>query len=463
MAQLGLIMPTMRIVFILLCLCYSASTAALEGASLEYSENSARRRMEVLLIAMTDSKPSIYQRAMNGLVRIGNRAVADLEILASDKEPVIRVRAADVLGRIGGKAAVALLLSMKDDDSAEVRAQVALAFGDARAVAAQPCLYAWLYDEDIAVRDSAALALALIGHADALEPLLAAFIQERGREARSPAEERSLKRSRKSMDEAIKALVRQEYNCKAVALLLKQLTGELLHVLIEATYAVGDPRLCVPLQKALVSNDPVAIRMAADSLAANGDSRCIQPLCEHAASHQFTDVRQAASRTLRRLTGAHSGQGSAWTLWWKNNKVRVEMLYDRDALIASCYEPSWIPNPAQLAPLSVQQLEPLLQAALGSGPDHWQRKAWQIIQTDNAISKRWSNYLVTLYEQESQERKRVAYLSLLSALPYDHLIGRLQQQSDDIRMELALEVSENPKQAVRHSSERAMLALLLER
>ncbi|MFW5750543.1 MAG: HEAT repeat domain-containing protein, partial [Planctomycetota bacterium] len=197
--------------------------------------------------------------------------------------------------------------------------------------------------------------------------------------------------------------------------------------LIEASYQIGDPRLSPALSALLDHRDPQVVADAATALGANGDSRALSALCRVAAGRRAAIEREAAARTLRRLTGHHAGPGQAWALWWRDHGDRVAELYERDAFIARLHDPHYAATAADLQRFPASELMPLVDGFLDQGPPYWPPRALALLRRDDP--RRWRGPLLERYDHaDADDLERIGLVILLHELRVPDLLAPLRER-----------------------------------
>jgi len=404
-------LPRMRCLSLLLLLCILHALPASESVR-------QRVRLETLIAALTDDRASVYKPAMRGLVAYGRPALSDLAVLAKDRDPSVRARVAQVLSGIGGPRAFELLALLVADQSNYVRQNAALGLGTIGGEGCFELLRPLLSESDPGIRESAALALGQLGDARAAAPL--AWWERGGPDAHrlqlphGADGRRMLQRLQNTMRTALQAVAMRPRNIPVIAQLLARLDGPRQASLVTATWQIGDPRLS-PVLSELLDDDDLSVQIsAANALSANGDSRALQGLCRIAAGEGDFTLREAAARSLRRITGYEAGPGSAWRLWWRDHAEEVASLIERDAFIAALHDPDRQADRAELAAFEPAELMPLVDGVLGRGAPWWGPLAWRALRNDDAA--RWSEPLLARYDASFDERERVGLVVLLDEL-----------------------------------------------
>ncbi len=370
------------------------------------------KRPAALLAALTSERPSLYEPAAQALIRMGDVIVPDLALLIRDKRPSLRSRVAQVLGSIGGQRAIEAMLPLMRDPDATVRSFAVLAMGQAGGRRYLEQIRDLLSDQDAGVREAAALTLSLMPDVSSVVPLLQAMRSEQSKTSPDPQEQLRRGRALAAMKTTLRGIIADPRTIPALAELLPHLRGYDQAQVLEATWAVGDPRYGSALQQILVSDQFDMARLAAIALAANGDSRQVQALCQVASRAERNELREEAAIALRVLTGYRSGPGPVWELWWRDNAEQVRALYPRDAFIAKCHDPDFRPTRQDLAAFTPEELEPLIRGVFGSGAPHWPRLAYRVFKQDDP--KRWFPWLRAEWDETSSETERVALLMLLA-------------------------------------------------
>lgn len=373
---------------------------------------------ERLVAQLTNPSPVISRSAVDRLADLGPAVMPDVAVLASDPDPLVRGRVAVVAGRVGGTRAGEMLSRMSQDRSDYVREVSALGLGAVRPRGALIHLQRLLTDPLPGVREAAALAMGTLGDPQAI-PTLARW-QNAGGERESlrihegVTGRNQVVKIQRAMRASLGRVVAQPQALDRVSEFLTSLDGSALQAVVEVTWEIGDPRLCPALVGVIERGDPVSRRLAATSLAANGDGRALELLCQVAARGRDPELRDAAATTLRRLTGHDAAAGDAWSLWWQTNGERVRGLYPRDELIARLHHPGHTPTAAELAPFSPNELAGLIDGTIGIGAPWWPRQAWRALQADDPT--RWTEYLLQRYDRTYDEGLQVALVVVLDEL-----------------------------------------------
>jgi len=125
-----------------------------------------------LLRALDNPQPSVRQSALEALVRLRERRLAErLPALLRDSSPGVRRAAASALACMGDDHVVGALIERLEDESPLVRSSAAYALGARRAHAARSALLNRVDDPDPAVRRTVSWALGRLGGSDVLPPL----------------------------------------------------------------------------------------------------------------------------------------------------------------------------------------------------------------------------------------------------------------------------------------------------
>jgi len=416
------------LVFALVCLP-SLPSAAEDG-----------RHVERLIGALTDHRRGVHRPAMTALASMGPRVLADLEVLAGDNNPRVRARVAEVAADVGGERAFAILRRLVDDRDAYVREVAVLGLGAVGVDQAFDVLAPRLGDPLPGIRESAALALGQLGDPRGI-PDLALWEQggpepHRLRLLAGADGERQFKRLQSALRAALDSLVMQPRAIPQLREYLRSLEGVRLRAVVVATWQVGDPRLNDALVELLRRGEEGVRIDAATALAANGDTRCLGPLCARAAEDESPLVRDAAARTLRRLTNHQAGPGRAWTLWWRDHAAEVEALHERDAFLAALHDQDRRASREELASFTPAQLMPLVDGVLGEGAPWWGRQAWHALRRDDAA--RWTVPLLQRYDRSASDAERVALVVLLDGLGDDTARGGLRHRYELLQDAIAV-------------------------
>lgn len=355
---------------------------------------------EADIAGMTDPRSSVHNQAMANLIRRGEAVVADLQVLAGDPDWQIRTRVMTVLAAIGGDQATAVLIPACRDRDPRVREIATLGLGQARGAGSFETLGEMLRSGDADLRQAAARGLGAHG-----DPRGIAWLSGHARERDDLA--------RREMREALGRLVMQERAVPVLSGLIASSTGGDRMALIDASLAIGDPRLAPALIAVVGEPDRRAATLAAQSLAANGDSRAVAVLCRAAAGDD-ADLREAAAACLRALTGHQAASGPAWGLWWRDHAAEIEHLVARDALLAELHDPRRAVSRAELAAFPVTELKQLVSGALGAGAPWWPARAGVVLMADEP--SRWTAMLLAEIRANADVRRRLSLIVLLDQL-----------------------------------------------
>ncbi len=433
---------------------------ALPGAQSE--TDAFRRRLERRLAELTSSRKPVHRPAMRALATMGARALPDLALLSRDAAASVRARVATVVSAIDAPAGFPLLVDLARDPAALVREQAILGLGSSGESEAFAPIRAALIDPVPAVRESAALALGLLGDPRALEPLAwwrdaggeLSRLQVAGRRDR-PAEIKSIQQA---MRASLFSIAARAGNVDDLARALEAVAVPGKLALIEASYQIGDPRLSPALSALLDHRDPQVVADAATALSANGDSRALSALCRVAAGRRAGIEREAAAKTLRRLTGHHAGPGQAWALWWRDHGDRVAELYARDAFIARLHDPSFAATRADLARFPASELMPLVDGFLDQGPPYWPPRALALLRRDDP--RRWRAPLLERYDRaDADDRERIGLVILLHELRVPDLLAPLRARLTALDAIPAPEAARHPHGSLRAALRQTVTAL----
>jgi HEAT repeat protein len=353
------------------------------------------------IAALTDPRPEYHGPAIAALIRRGTVVLEDLMVLAGDQDWQIRGRVVQTAAGIGGDGGTALILSLTDDADKHVRELCATGLGMAGGKGAFDRLVQLLHVGDPTIREAAARGLATLGDARGLE-ILCAY-------AREPDDV-----VQRQMRSGLAQLAMRITSIPAFCNLLRSRQGDELIALIDASFLIGDPRLCLPLSAVLAGADEHAAQYAARSLGANGDSRALGPLCIAAGSGRSTALRENAAETLRMLTGYGAAAGSAWTLWWHEHQPAVESLAKRDEFIAELHDPHHLPTRSELTAFTVDELAPLVDGALETGQGWWAARSFMVLASD--ARERWTNPLLERIASTREPNRRLALIIILDQL-----------------------------------------------
>ena len=407
----------MRIVILLLvsyCFSIFGSLNAAEARPLSEAEKKQRQlRISQMINGLTDSRERMHDAAIDGLAAMGEPALPDLLVLTKNESPSLRLRVALVLTKMSTNKSAIPLIRLSEDKIDAVREVAALGLGRKKGDDVLRRLAVMLNDEVPAVRESAAIAMGFVDDGRGIRLLANSYVAEHIPENMLPDLERAVRRAKSAKHSSLKALVNRPHQMDYVIRYLNQLHGPALHSLLEITWEIGDPRLCVPLLSVFERDvDLTTMSMAAISLRANGDSRCLGVLCRIAAGK--VGPRTEAARTLSALTGHQAGPGSAWDIWWRDHRAKVESMIKRDAFIADLHNPKRVPNQAELGQFAVKDLEVLVEGVLGTGAQQWPKLALRALQQDDP--QRWTDYLLARHAVEGDEVRRVGLLLLIESL-----------------------------------------------
>lgn len=355
---------------------------------------------EADIAGITDSRSSVHNQAMSNLIRRGEVVTGDLQVLAGDPDWQIRTRVVTVLAAIGGDQATAVLIPLCRDRDQRVRELATLGLGQARGAGSFETLGELMRSGDSDIRQASARSLGAHGDPRGLV-LVAGYARERDDLAR------------REMREALTRLVVQERAVSVLAELIASRTGDERQALIEASFVVGDPRLAPALITVVSGTDRRAATIAAQSLAANGDSRAVAGLCRAAASDDVA-LREAAAASLRTLTGHQAASGPAWELWWRDHAAEVEHLVPRDALIAELHDPRRAVTRDELAVFPVTDLRQLVTGVLGVGAPWWPARAGAVLMLDEP--SRWTVLFLAEIRASTDVRRRLSLIVLLDQL-----------------------------------------------
>ena len=438
--------PVGLILLIVITSCWSSGTVA---ADIDSGADS--RRLSLLAAALTDHRAALHKAAMEEFIAFGEASLPTLDVLTTDPHAAVRRRVALVAGEIGGPSALELLLRLTEDKDAGVREVAALALGGCAGDQAFARLRELLRDPLPAIRESAAIALGGLRDLRAI-PLLAGWPDAGGEVARLQLQygregERQVQRIRVAMQSALLGLVGNPAAVPMVIGSLRRLAGTSRQALLEATWELGDPRLCPVLVEIVEEGQADNRVIATVSLAANGDSRALPTLVRVAQAGRGELARRAA-QALMRLTGYTARSGPAWSLWWADHQERVRALHERDAFIARLHDRAFVPDRADLAAFSVAELWPLVVGCRGDGAEHWPRLAWRAIQLDDRA--RWRRELLSRYDAGGSQRERVELVVLLDALGGSE--AALRQRLQALRIDPAAAVLGSLRQALQMAS-----------
>ena len=382
------------------------------------------------LAALTDADPAVANPAIGRLVRRGGPEVLeDLGVLAKDREPIVRCRVVRVAAMIGGTAAAPLVIRLSHDLDPRVRVLATHGLGNCRGDTVLPRLLELLSSPSPDERKGAADSLAALGDTRAL---------------------RALCRLRRDFDTlaqdaqaaALRGLLRQPGSAGETATLLGTLSGDERLTLLECLDGILDTRLCPALTALLADREALVVVLATRALASAGDARAVDALVRLATSQRMPDVRDAAATTLKSLTGYRAGAGPTWTLWWQDHAALYAELSRRDTLFAELMN-SEAAIPAGLAALAPDQLEPLLDAVVGTGrpvPAWFPARALTALRLHPGAD--WIQPLAQRIDNARDIELRLNLMLLLDEIGGPTAGGELQRQLEALtkREEAALEL-----------------------
>jgi HEAT repeat protein len=416
---------------------------ALKEALSSHDPRSARGKPWAEDIAhLTHPAVEIHTAAMASLMRRGEPVVPDLIVLAGDPDWELRSRVVAVLATIGGDHASATVIKLCDDPEPRVAEVAILGLGQCKGPGTFERLVLASSANDPNRRQMAAKGFALHGDPRALRVLV-----------NYPFERDDL--VKRDMRENLARVANQARAIPVIIELCGELSGPRRLALLEATAGLGDPRLCPALTALLRDKkDVAALALTARVLSVNGDSRCVQSLCELAASGPTNEIREYAANTLRVLTGYSAAPGTAWTLWWRDNSAIIEQLIPRDTFLAALYDPERQATREELQQFPVEQLSHLLEGVLGRGAPWWGARAYAALRQDNAA--RWTGLLHARITQEFDAQDRVRLIMILDELGDPAAVTVFKQLYDELRAQPAVK-------AHALGPERLALAVALER
>jgi len=372
---------------------------------------------EASIAALTDSRATVYESAIDRLIAFGAPALHDVAALANDADWRVRGRVVTVAAAIGGEAATVIVIAASRDNDVRVRELGTLALGKVGGAGVYERLIDLLRDRQAAVRIAAARGLVDLGDARAL-PILAEYATELDADVR------------KVRGVGIEQLASRPAVVPALVELLATTKGDILLRLVMASGRIGDPRLSPALAALLTSPDHDTATLAAQSLAANGDSRCVAALCRTAADGPRT-VAAAAAATLRTLTDFNAAPGQAWTVWWTGHADEIAAVAERDAFIAALHDPAYAVTADELARFTPEQLMPLVDGMQGDGAWWWPRRATEVLLRDHAA--RWTAPLLARIRATEDPDARLAVIILLDQLGDPAAVEGLHALLNDLR------------------------------
>jgi HEAT repeat protein len=349
-----------------------AAAAALEAAAADPRESVRRAAikalgelelpgaLERLRVALSDPSGLVRQQAVLSLGRLQDpEAAADLLPLLDNPDPRLRFFVLQALGRLRHPGAAPAVLTFLNDERPELRFAAVEALGGLRAPAAVRPLLGVLQDADRNLRRAAAESLGHVGDPQAVPALLVALEDEHwsvrcaaaaalGRLASPKAVVALLRRlddDDATVRRAVLVALGEIGDPRATARVLAALEDPALQAsaletlrqlgpaaLTELERAFGraseevrrllvgllgrsDDRRARRLLRLALADTAAAVRAeAAFALGDGGDLDALRPLMDLKASDPAGEVRQAATRALRKLAprGAGSGPAPSW-------------------------------------------------------------------------------------------------------------------------------------------------------
>jgi HEAT repeat protein len=393
------------------------------------------------IAALTDARPEQFNPAMAALIRHGAEVIPDLTALAADQDWRIRGRVVQVAAGIGGDGGTGLVLMLSRDTEKQVRELAAFSLGMAGGKGAFERLAQLLGAGDPIIREAAARGLSTLGDARGLG-LLCGYAREHDDVVQ------------RQMHAGLAELALRVTSVPALIELLQVRQGDELAALVDATFPIGDPRLCPALAALLISGDERVALFAARALSANGDSRALGRLCALAANGAHAELRSTAAETLRQLTGYPAAPGPAWSLWWTTHQPEIEELSRRDAYIAALHDPLHVVTRAELSGYTVEQLAPLIDGALESGKRWWPARAYLVLATD--AGARWTVSLLARIAAAQDSNQRLALIILLDQLGDPAAAAGLGALLDE-------DLKQPPQALLANGAERVALDVALQR
>ncbi|MBA2479625.1 MAG: HEAT repeat domain-containing protein [Planctomycetes bacterium] len=404
------------------------------------------------LAALTGRDARALQVAMGNLIRRGAAVLPDLAVLAKDQDWLLRSRVAQVAAGIGGTDAAPLLISLTRDGEARVREIATLGLGRCEGPGVYERLAEQISAPEAAVRQAAAQAMGFLGDVRALAVL-------------SRWSDESDDFAKRAMKESIDRVAQRPEAIPSVIRLLEDDRGPRREAMLEACARLQDPRLC-PALVALVdyqASGPWSAYLATRALATNGDSRAWEALCRIAADAPQQDLRDAASESMRALTG-YSGFGKAWTLWWRDHATEVPRLAERDAFIADLHDLDRPLDRTGLARFSTDELMTLVDAACGSPGSWWAARAFSALRADDP--QRWMAPLAARARTTNEAMTRLAMIIFIDQLDGPTSATTLRTVRSDLEARVTAEAAdakEGKRMAPDHGAELLALKAALQR
>lgn len=414
------------------------------------------------LAGLTDHAPDVHALAIRNLIVHGPRTLPDLEVIAGDLDWRIRARVLQVAAGIGGSQAAPLALRLSRDPDPKVREAATLALGRCAGPGVRERLEELLAASEAGVREKAAQGLGALGDARAMAALCA-----------HPGDGDDL--ARREMEQALARLAASPDGVAEAVRLFSAgaVAGERRDALIAAVSGVGDPRLCPALAAIAADPGPGAtawtVFAALGALDENGDSRAWEVLARCAADHPQAEMRQAAATSLAALTGFNAGPGKAWLVWWADHRAEAAARARSDAALAAWHDPAAPVAAGDLAAFTVDELRPLLDAALMRRIDRlapwWPERAWRLIAADDP--GRWAEALAAeaVALPTVQVRDRLALMIMLERLGTAAVPALRRVEADLARRsaEEAAAAKQTSGTPADHTAERQLLRLALDR
>ena len=267
------------------------------------------------LLQLGSDQPKLRFVVSEAITHIGRIAVGELVRAVNQGSPENAVQAVTILGRIQDKQAVKPLISLLENDQANLRARAAEALGRIKDRRALPPLINLLRDDDANVRVNAAQALAAMPDIDCLEPLIGALkdsdpdvqlqaicalgniADKRASQAVAAMLQASQPRLRAGAAEALGKIGDKN----SLAALLQSAQDSAESVRLQAATALAripDSSSVQTLQELLRDSNRVIRQRAVEGLGTIGSSTAVQSLSDILREDRSVDVRAAAAEAL---------------------------------------------------------------------------------------------------------------------------------------------------------------------